>query len=515
LLYNIAVNKPCQQSSLSRWSRPGDANRVVSIDVRNEFAFHTSDDDRPWWKIDLQSEYLVCEIKVHNRKSSIKAILEKSTPLKIEVSVDSEIWNDVYDNYNVFGCGTDCLVVNFNTKLVARYVRLSLREKNYFHLSKVEIFSYATDAKNSEINAIYKPNLKANLKSVVGTRVGILGTSNSRKNQGYVSVLKSCFDTIFNVSVGSSHPVIAAEALKNLNGGELDILLVDFCVNEQRAINGKCYNEEKAFESYKFIASWCYEHDVIPIFLVLPHLHCFKGIGHPFRARTLIKDFCQKYNLMYFDVYHLLEDQVKTASREFDSYFEDPAHISNYYSHRFGESLAKQITELHLAKLKGLLALEYVEESGYKIEAIPYNFSNKVRRHNSTIDVNYSKLEIGDTQYLHFDGLLGLWGISLNMAKTHCSLVINSNENKLVKRLDNIMYDPNRDIWHAAWQINTDVSFENHVELAIVQPQLGHELNDHSVKIDPDRMPEAELLNLFFAKKQNLKVLKLVSLNLK
>jgi hypothetical protein len=86
--------------------------------------------------------------------------------------------------------------------------------------------------------------------------------------------------------------------------------------------------------------------------------------------------------------------------------------------------LVRKTTELHLLRLKGLLENNYVEELGYQIEAIPYNSENKTRRYNSTIDLNYSIPQLGENQNIHLSKKSYLFGVSLNMAKTHCPLQI-------------------------------------------------------------------------------------------
>jgi hypothetical protein len=71
------------------------------------------------------------------------------------------------------------------------------------------------------------------------------------------------------------------------------------------------------------------------------------------------------------------------------------------------------------------------------------------------------------------------------------------------------MFDPNRNIWQAAWLVNSDVIFESDVSMSLDYPRIDHELNDHCVPIDTQSTPKAELLNLFFAKKQPIKILSL------
>ncbi|MFM6402994.1 discoidin domain-containing protein, partial [Planktothrix sp.] len=111
----------------------------------------TCQENQPWWQIDLEETSQILEIKIYNRLDSSK---ERASTLNILLSQDALNWELCYSNdkNNIFG-GTDGkpLTVNFQEK-IARFVRLQLRENQYFHLDEVEIYGIpCTD--NSDVKS--------------------------------------------------------------------------------------------------------------------------------------------------------------------------------------------------------------------------------------------------------------------------------------------------------------------------------------------------------------------------
>ncbi len=139
-LINVAVGKPASQSSLSEWSSAMDAGNAVSGTFPPGFAFHTDFEDHPWWQVDLLAVYPIEEIVVHNRLDMLQ---ERARTLKIEISSDNENWSVVHAGLNYFsgGVGGAPLRAVLASRVSARYVRLSLEERQALHLSQVEIFA--------------------------------------------------------------------------------------------------------------------------------------------------------------------------------------------------------------------------------------------------------------------------------------------------------------------------------------------------------------------------------------
>jgi hypothetical protein len=136
---NIALNKPAQQSSTSRWSKPNDAQGAVNGIKTGRFGFHTDKESNPWWQVDLETLYVLSEVRVYNR---IDTDRERANTLLISVSPDNYNWQQIYLNQpnNIFG-GIDGkpLIVPINST-ITRFLRVELNQENYLHLDQVEIF---------------------------------------------------------------------------------------------------------------------------------------------------------------------------------------------------------------------------------------------------------------------------------------------------------------------------------------------------------------------------------------
>jgi hypothetical protein len=131
---NVARRGRAWQSSISKWSQPDDAERALDGDNRLDFSFHTDQDQIPWWIVDFGRSYPIERIVIGNRR---KGYQERARSLCIEISDDKCRWIQVYGGLNYWGL---FLTVNLESEFSARYVRLSLKEKNYLHLVKVEVF---------------------------------------------------------------------------------------------------------------------------------------------------------------------------------------------------------------------------------------------------------------------------------------------------------------------------------------------------------------------------------------
>jgi hypothetical protein len=137
--FNLALNKPAQQSSLSYYSKPEDAQGAVNGIKTGSFGFHTNKEINPWWQVDLEDIYNLSEIRIYNR---LDTALDRISTLEVLVSPDDHNWQTIYVNKQnkVFG-GIDGqpLIISIPS-IVARFVRLQLKENNYLHVDEVEVF---------------------------------------------------------------------------------------------------------------------------------------------------------------------------------------------------------------------------------------------------------------------------------------------------------------------------------------------------------------------------------------
>ncbi len=142
-LFNISHGKPATQSSTCKWSNAispsADAANAVSGVFSGRYAFHTDDEDQPWWCVDLEWTAPVREIRVYNRLD----VPTRARSLVVSVSLDLLSWEVVYthDPETDFG-GRDGhpLKILFTESIRMRFVRIALTQPGMLHLEQVEVY---------------------------------------------------------------------------------------------------------------------------------------------------------------------------------------------------------------------------------------------------------------------------------------------------------------------------------------------------------------------------------------
>jgi tetratricopeptide (TPR) repeat protein len=150
---NLALNKPTTQRSVYQPEVYGyDAHGACNGKKTGKFGFHTLQENQPWWQIDLQETYQLAEVKIYNRMDCGQ---QRASTLNVLLSQDALNWELCYSNdqQNVFG-GIDGkpLLVNIQNQ-VARFVRLQLREYEYFHLDEVEIYGIPVTSDHPQLQS--------------------------------------------------------------------------------------------------------------------------------------------------------------------------------------------------------------------------------------------------------------------------------------------------------------------------------------------------------------------------
>jgi SAM-dependent methyltransferase len=143
---NLALGKRATQSSVSRWSwgetPEEDAAGACNGNITGYYSFHTSEEDEPWWMVDLGMIESVSEVVVYNRIDG-GAPTAKAVGIMIAVSCDGVGWHTVYvgeDRRPFGGADGHPLWVSFKQPMSAKYVRLSLPGRTMLHLDEVEIY---------------------------------------------------------------------------------------------------------------------------------------------------------------------------------------------------------------------------------------------------------------------------------------------------------------------------------------------------------------------------------------
>lgn len=109
------------------------------------YGFHTSNDESPWWQVDLGQVTAVDRVVVWNRcDGNVQA---RAARLKLLASPDGTTWSELYRHD-----GTPFLGQSDGRPLSislggaeARFIRVQLPEKTYLHLDEVEVFAVGSE----------------------------------------------------------------------------------------------------------------------------------------------------------------------------------------------------------------------------------------------------------------------------------------------------------------------------------------------------------------------------------
>lgn len=135
-LIDVAGRGIARQSSLSQWSLPSGAQALVE-DHSNGFGCHTELEDRPWWELDLGALLPLRRIIIANHCD--RRLRHRAARLMVEVSRDGEEWTMIHAGKTYFGDGIidPAMQIELDDRILARFIRLSLPERQYLHLRRV------------------------------------------------------------------------------------------------------------------------------------------------------------------------------------------------------------------------------------------------------------------------------------------------------------------------------------------------------------------------------------------
>ncbi len=161
-------------------------------------------------------------------------------------------------------------------------------------------------------------------------KVAIVGTSNSLLKDGWVKYYRELNKDvqIDNYSLGANTSLYGHYILeKKRILEEYDYCIVDFAVNDQANLDLKLISEELLMASYldlirKFKYSRC-----IPVFIILPIIPYWQN-PESCIVRKIIIYLCQKFGVMYIDVYDFFSGLSDDFAEE--CLFRDYGHISSF-----------------------------------------------------------------------------------------------------------------------------------------------------------------------------------------
>lgn len=139
---NLALGRHACQSNFSIYSRGiHEAGLAVNGEVTGSYAFHTPEEEQPWWMVDLGAKHPIEEITVYNR---IDACAERGYGVQVLASPDGERWTLLHEQAGRPFGGADGRPLRVRPgRLVARFIRVKLPGTGILHLDQVEVHGLA------------------------------------------------------------------------------------------------------------------------------------------------------------------------------------------------------------------------------------------------------------------------------------------------------------------------------------------------------------------------------------
>jgi hypothetical protein len=125
---DLAFGKPWRASSQQFECHPKESECGGAATA---IFFHTSEEDSPWFEVDLGGSQAIARVEVSNRDD---CCLERAVPLLVEVSEDRQHWRAVARRGDSFR--------EWEAKFApvkARYVRLRVDRRSVLHLARVSV----------------------------------------------------------------------------------------------------------------------------------------------------------------------------------------------------------------------------------------------------------------------------------------------------------------------------------------------------------------------------------------
>jgi hypothetical protein len=154
-LPNLALHKRATQSSRSAiWSKGStpeeDARNAVDGKPWRDYAFHTEEEQNPWWMVDLGNIACIRHIRVFNRSDVEEHVHRRASPLVVEGSDDGTDWRLLFQTLpgQIFGgcSGGNPLLWSAVNLVRARFVRLTVPRRSVLHLAQVEVYGMGSAA---------------------------------------------------------------------------------------------------------------------------------------------------------------------------------------------------------------------------------------------------------------------------------------------------------------------------------------------------------------------------------
>ena len=112
--------------------------------IDGKWGFHTQNEEKPWWQVDLGKSVALKRIVLYNRCDGMAG---RNAKIIVLLSDDAENFRQAYQHDgSVFYGHSDKRAMSAPLGgAKARYVRLTLPGRSYFHLDEVEIYAVGSE----------------------------------------------------------------------------------------------------------------------------------------------------------------------------------------------------------------------------------------------------------------------------------------------------------------------------------------------------------------------------------
>jgi hypothetical protein len=146
---NVALHKPASQSSLSPYSQGSTIEQDAALGnngvITGRASFHTEQEDRPWWSVDLQAEHDIYGVRIFNRLEQ-ETLTKRGNRFRIDLRREgAAAWQLVLmktDDTMFGGADGYPFVWIAPRRILARHVRIQLLTNDFLHFEEVQVFGY-------------------------------------------------------------------------------------------------------------------------------------------------------------------------------------------------------------------------------------------------------------------------------------------------------------------------------------------------------------------------------------
>jgi len=135
-LTDIAAMGQAEQSSLSKWSKPGDAQNAVR-GVNRDFAFHTGPEHAPWWSLTFVEPRALNYLVLENRRTLRFRHLADHLTIKIQTVDQTLILHEIVQRFGTEDDDSALVISLSDVPPVARITIIAHTHGGHFHLSRV------------------------------------------------------------------------------------------------------------------------------------------------------------------------------------------------------------------------------------------------------------------------------------------------------------------------------------------------------------------------------------------